>query len=142
MPQGNHTLRVSATAANGTNKFKDYPFTIDNTPAPTILGTENFPDNTIDIFGTVLFKENIAGYEGTLALYLAPDAQSPSFSLQGSKSYEGKTISWKYSDFTGSRLSRSTWGKREFLIKVVATAANGATATVISNGAFPDSTCP
>ena len=137
MPQGNHILRVKATAANGAVKYKDCPFVIDNTPKPTILGTENFPDNTMDIFGTVLFKDNIAGYEGKISLYLAADAQSPSFSLVGSKSYEGKSIRWKYSDFTGSRLPLSTWGKREFLIKVVATAANGASATVIKNGMIP-----
>jgi len=122
---------VSATTANGTVTDKDYPFTIDNSPKPAILGIEDFPDDTIDIFGTVLFKENIAGNEGKVALYLAADSQSPSYLLKGSKSYEGKSISWKYSDFTGSRLPRSTWGNREFLVKAVASTYYGVTATVI-----------
>jgi hypothetical protein len=140
MPQGNHTIKVRATAANGIYIDKDYPFTIDNTPKPTIDGNQEFPDNTTDIFGTVLFKENNDGnpttqdLEGTVTVYLAPDAKSPTFSQHGAtKSYEGTSINWKYSDFTGSRLPRDVWGRREYLIKVVATAANGATATVIHN---------
>jgi hypothetical protein len=131
---------VRATAANGIYIDKDYPFTIDNTPKPTIDGNQEFPDNTTDIFGTVLFKENNDGnpttqdLEGTVTVYLAPDAKSPTFSQHGAtKSYEGTSINWKYSDFTGSRLPRDVWGRREYLIKVVATAANGATATVIHN---------
>ena len=144
LPQGKATIIVRTTAANGIYIDKFYPFTIDNTPKPTIDGTQEFPDNTTDIFGTVLFKDNNDGnpttpdFEGTVTVYLASDAKSPTFSQQGvTKSYEGTSINWKYSDFTGSRLPRDVWGRREYLIKVVATAANGATATEIHNPMIP-----
>jgi hypothetical protein len=135
-------LLVRATAANGTVKDEYHEFTIDNTPETTIFGSKCYPDETFDILGITTFKENITGYEGTIALYIK-EISAASYAKQGAtKSYEGKKISWKYSDFTGARMQKSVWGQKEILVKVVATAANGASASVVKGMVIPALGCP
>jgi len=129
LSEGEHTLKVSAHAKNGKSVVKEIVFTVDNTPKSTILGTRGYPDNTIEILGTTVFKENTAGKEGSVTLYIK-EAGTSSYTRCGSRSFEGKNVSWKYSDFTGTRLQKSVWGQKEIIAKVVATAANGASATV------------
>jgi hypothetical protein len=148
--QGNYTVQVIAIANNGATKQIDIPISVDNTPKPSIdTPPVYFSDNTMEVVGTVLFKENddgnpnTADTEGSITLYIAQDIKNPVFSQHGStKSYEGKTINWKYSDFTSTRMSQSVWGVREFLVKIVATAANGAKAEVIENPLIPPQGCP
>jgi hypothetical protein len=139
--QGEYTMQVRAYAANGTSRFVDILITIDNTPKTTILGSKSYPDNTFDILGTTTFKENITGNEGTVALYIK-EISAASYTKHGAtKTYKGKKISWKYSDFTGARLQNSVWCTREILVKAVATAANGASASVVKGMVIPALGC-
>ena len=140
--QGEYTLRVYAYAANGALKTIDIPITIDNTPEATILGSKCHPDETFDILGTTVFKENSTGNEGTIAIYIK-DINASSYTKHGAtKSYEGKKVSWKYSDFTGARMQKSVWGQKEILVKVVATAANGASISIVKGAVIPALGCP
>jgi hypothetical protein len=142
LSQGVHKIRLLARAANGTDTNFYHEFTIDNTPKTTILGSKCLPDNTFDILGTTTFKENSVGTEGTIAIYIK-EISAASYTKQGAtKSYEGKKISWKYSDFTGARMQKSIWGQKEILAKVVATAANGASASVVKGMVIPALGCP
>jgi hypothetical protein len=142
MQQGTHTLIARGTAANGAFKDEKHVFTIDNTPEVTILGSKCYPDNTFDILGTTTFKENSAGNEGTVALYIKEISASSYTKHGATKTYEGKKISWKYSDFTSARMQKSVWGQKEILVKVVATAANGASASVVKGMVIPALGCP
>jgi hypothetical protein len=133
MRQGTHQLRAQGTAVNGTIRNVDYQYTVNNTPIPEIFKTQYFPDDTFDVFGKVTFKGNATGDEGTIALFVKADGASRYTQHGTTKSYEGKEISWKYSDFTGKKFENSAWAQKEFLLKVVATAANGTTASIISD---------
>ncbi len=126
--QGKYTVQIIAKAANGVTKQFDIPITIDNTPKVQIIGPRCYADLTCDILGTVQFKEYVGGAEGSVTLYLK-DVSASSYSSYGSKSYEGTSINWKYADFTGSRMSKTTWGGKELMVQLVARAANGATMT-------------
>ncbi|MBI5591690.1 MAG: hypothetical protein HY881_14545, partial [Deltaproteobacteria bacterium] len=122
MPQGNHTLRVLATAANGTNKSKDYPFTIDNTPdVSAVIGKT---EGDMNVHGTVDFKENITGYEGTVYLYI--QYNTGGFSCYGYKHYEGSApTDWTWEGIVGSKLNAGTMPQGNHTLRVSATGANG-----------------
>ncbi len=140
--QGDYVVRAQAVAANGATSHADLAFTIDNTPVPVILGSKCHPDDTIDIYGTTTFKENTAGNEGTLTIFIR-ELHVPSYTQHGSvKSYEGTEIGWKYADFTGRRLQKSIWGQKEIMVKILARAANGATASVERGMVIPAMGCP
>ena len=140
--QGKYTIQAIAIAANGTSKQVDLPITIDNTPEVNIVGPRCFADLTCDILGTVTFKEYANGAEGTVTLYLKEVGATGSYSSYGSKSYEGTSINWKYSDFTGARMSKATWGGKELMVQVIATAANGTKATAQQPLMIPAFGCP
>ncbi len=142
LAQGEHNLQVVAVSANGTSANAFYTITIDNTPEPVIIGSKYFPDDTFDIVGTTTFKENLTGDEGTIKLYIK-EISARSFTQHGSTlSYEGKKISWKYSDFTGTRLAKAVWGQKEILVMEVATAANGTSKSVVKGMIIPALGCP
>ena len=98
-----------------------------------IKGLQLVEDLTSDITGSATFKEHAGGTEGSITLYLK-NASATNYANYGTKTYEGTSVNWKYSDFAGSRLNPSIWGGKEIMVKIVATAANGATKTSEKKG--------
>ncbi len=72
MTNGPHTVTVRAVAKNGTKSEKTATFIVDNTPEITISTPS--PNEKIsgkfDFTGSVSFKENPVGAEGTITYYL------------------------------------------------------------------------
>ena len=66
--QGDHTINVIAYAANGAaSSVAVGTFTIDNTPTVTIE-SQGLVEGEFDANGTITFKPNPGGTEGTLKL--------------------------------------------------------------------------
>ena len=144
LPQGTHALIATAKSANNTSKTEKHVFTIDNTPRIRFIGVKHYDDQTMDVMGTTTFIENLTGNEGTIAVYYK-DAEASSYKQYGGTiGFDETTVTWKFSDFSGTRMSKAFRGDKEMMFKAVATAANGATASaehtelIQATGTCPD----
>ncbi len=118
-PQGDHTVDVYATANNGTRSpIASATFSIDNTPVVHINNPGQV-EGAFDITGSVAFKEHVNGVEGSVAIYIDDG-------YQGTKSYEGTSVSWSYSEIAGGMLDAGSWGQGPHRVDVYAYANNGA----------------
>ncbi|MEW6595857.1 MAG: DUF6531 domain-containing protein, partial [Thermodesulfobacteriota bacterium] len=101
-----------------------------NTPTVTV-NSPGQVTGAFDITGTATFKERVYGSEGSIRLYIDNY-------YKGAKTFEGTSHNWKASDFIGM-LNASNFSLGIHTIKVVATAANGATST--AEGTFEVTKC-
>ncbi len=75
--------------------------TIDNTPTVSIVASGE--DGPIDVHGTVDFKENLTGNEGTIKLYYDAYNDGRYVVFQGQKSFEGADLTnWTWEEITGT----------------------------------------
>ncbi|WP_321283832.1 hypothetical protein [uncultured Vibrio sp.] len=126
--QGKHIIRAVATAYNGVSKSIDIPITIDNTPE--VAGSTNKTEGDFDIKGTVDFKEYVGGSEGSVTLYHIYPNNSYAYRIQ-SKSFEGASIlNWTYQEIVGAIADGGAWAQGKHIIRAVATAYNGASASI------------
>ena len=137
---GKYTLRVTATAANGATKTVDKVITINNTPEITIIEAVYYDDATFDIIGTATFKDYAGGAEGSIRIDIKDFGKR--YGYHGRRVYEGKNIAWKYSDITGHRLDKFTWGAKEITVKATARAHNGTTTKDEKELIIPALGCP
>jgi hypothetical protein len=124
--QGEHVVEVYVLSVNGTYNSDPIKttFMIDNTPEVAIICQVEDMDGTVEYVGTVSFKERVNGTDGSLSLFVKID--SGPYYLRGTKSYDGKGISWTYSEITGSKLQIFSYEGMELTLKATATASNGA----------------
>ena len=144
LKQAEYALIAKAVSANNTTKTVKHVFTIDNTPRIRFIGVKHYDDQTMDVMGTTTFIENLTGNEGTIAVYYK-DAEASSYKQYGRPiGFDRTTVTWKFSDFSGTRMSKAFRGDKEMMFKAVATAANGATASaehtelIQATGTCPD----
>ena len=85
LPQGAHTFSAIARDSRGDSDTATRTIIIDNTPAVTLTVAD--AEGDMEVHGTVDFKENITGAEGTVALYIQYDVYRSYWYHQGSKTY-------------------------------------------------------
>jgi hypothetical protein len=120
MSQGDHTFSATAVDSEGVSYTDSTVITIDNTPIVSV-NSPNLVEGAFDITGSATFKERVGGNEGTIYLYI-DRIDKP----KGSKSYEGTTVTWSYSEITGYLLDAGVYTNGDHKIYVQAKAANGA----------------
>jgi len=121
MSQGDHTFSAIATDSEGVSHTDSTTITIDNTPTVSVTSPGHV-EGAFDFSGSATFKEHVGGNEGTVYLYIN---KTDKYGLKGSKSYEGTSISWSYSEITGDLLDAGGYANGEHKIYVQAKAANG-----------------
>ncbi|HPA15653.1 MAG TPA: DUF6531 domain-containing protein, partial [Desulfobacterales bacterium] len=122
MTNGEHTIKVIANAANSSSVTIEKRVIVDNTPNIVITTPE--PGEKIeggfDIAGTVAFKDNPEGNEGTVFWYI--DRHQRYY-----KSYEGTGISFSYNaDSSYPDLNTANFSKGLHTVLVKGVAANNA----------------
>jgi hypothetical protein len=131
--QGEHAIRAVATSRDGVSIEATSTFTIDNTPSLSAIqklsvGTDK---QYFDLHATVTFKEHVGGIEGRVYAYLNGH-------LQGSKIYDVKQKTVKYSEITGGVFKEIDWLMSEAVVTFKAVAYNGAWAQQDWSPAGPD----
>ena len=120
LADGTYLIKAEVGDSNGTYALQTIPFTIDNKPQIEITSPSNNEtvEGTFDIAGTVDFKDNPEGIEGTISYYI--DGSNPY-----SKSFEGTNVSFSYNNgSTKADLNAATKSNGEHTIRVVARAYN------------------
>ncbi len=99
--QGEHVFTATACDSKNICESSARTITIDNTPTVSIAASGD--DGPIDVRGTVDFKENTAGNEGTIKLYYDAYNDGRYVALQGQKSFEGADLTnWTWEEITGT----------------------------------------
>jgi hypothetical protein len=126
MSQGQHTFYAVAGDSKGQTAEASTNLTIDNTPQGLSINVPDQPKAPFDISGSVSFKNNIDGPEGSVSL-----AMDSVYNGIASKSYEGTSPNISYSDMKGSGalLDAGTMSNGQHTVRATASAANGAYAT-------------
>ncbi|MCG8642098.1 MAG: hypothetical protein MI862_20405, partial [Desulfobacterales bacterium] len=115
MAQGEHTFYATARDSRGETDTASQTITIDNTPEVSI--TAGNPEGEMNAKGTVDFKDNPDGNEGTLYLYIDYRNDGHYSSAVGSKSYEGSdSISWTWEEVVGEPLNAATLKQAEYAL--------------------------
>ena len=121
MSQGDHAFTATAVDSENGPHATSATITIDNTPEVSVTSPGQV-EGEFDFSGSATFKEHVGGDEGTVYLYIN---KIDKYGFQGSKSYEGTSITWSYSEITGHLLDAGAYSNGEHKIYVYAKAANG-----------------
>ena len=124
LDEGDYSIKVRAKAKNGSYKDETVTFIIQNKPEIDISTPSDGEkvEGLFDFTGTVEFKDNPDGYEGSTYYFLDG---SPYYKYMNWR--EGKNISFSYNnDNSKYYLNAATMTNGEHSIKIKAKAMNGA----------------
>ncbi|MBN2123094.1 MAG: hypothetical protein JW821_02270, partial [Deltaproteobacteria bacterium] len=121
MNQGEHIFTAVAVDSKGVTDEAEARLTVDNTPIVSVESPGPV-EGSFDFTGNAAFKEHRGGNEGTVEVYI--DTQD--WRKAKRKTYEGKDISWTYSEIAGETLDAGAIANGDHVIYTRAQAANGA----------------